>query len=167
MRCIGGSLGRWVVRSVGRWGGRSVGRWVVGLKILGFHHVQITVPPGAEDEARKFYIGSLGMEEISKPDSLAGRGGFWLRIGSLELHVGTEGGIDRRLTKAHTAFLVDDLAGWRERLDSLRCPILDSIPIPGVDRFEFRDPFGNRLEMLAFTQRPNDPTTQRPNDLTT
>jgi hypothetical protein len=25
---------------------------------------------------------------------------------------------------------------------------LDSIPIEGFDRFEFRDPFGNRVEMI-------------------
>ena len=26
--------------------------------------------------------------------------------------------------------------------------VLESIPIPGYDRFEFRDPFGNRVEMI-------------------
>jgi hypothetical protein len=27
--------------------------------------------------------------------------------------------------------------------------ILDGIPIPGHDRFEFRDPFGNRVELIG------------------
>jgi len=26
--------------------------------------------------------------------------------------------------------------------------ILDSVPIPGYERFEFRDPFGNRVECI-------------------
>ena len=26
--------------------------------------------------------------------------------------------------------------------------LIDGVPIPGYDRFEFRDPFGNRVEMI-------------------
>ncbi|WP_167538715.1 hypothetical protein [Microbispora catharanthi] len=28
------------------------------------HHVQLAVPPGAEDDCRAFYVGVLGMTEI-------------------------------------------------------------------------------------------------------
>ena len=41
--------------------------------ITAIHHVQITIPPGAEDQARAFYCGVLGLREIEKPASLAGR----------------------------------------------------------------------------------------------
>ena len=34
------------------------------------------------------------------------------------------------------------------RLSAAGGEILDGIPIPGCDRFEFRDPFGNRVEMI-------------------
>jgi hypothetical protein len=26
--------------------------------------------------------------------------------------------------------------------------VIDSVPLPGHDRFEFRDPFGNRVEFI-------------------
>ena len=44
--------------------------------ILGLHHAQITIPNGAEKEAKQFYCNVLGLEEIEKPKSLKGRGGF-------------------------------------------------------------------------------------------
>lgn len=119
------------------------------MSLLRVHHVQITVPKGAEDEARAFYCGVLGLIEIPKPDSLVGRGGFWLQLGDTQIHVGTEDGVDRTASKAHVAYLVDDLERWRRELSELGVEILDGIPIPGYDRFEFRDPFGNRVEMLA------------------
>jgi catechol 2,3-dioxygenase-like lactoylglutathione lyase family enzyme len=117
--------------------------------IKAINHVQITIPPGSEDAARAFYCGTLGLPEIPKPESLAGRGGFWLAIGDHQIHVGTESGFDRLTTKAHIAYEVDDVEYWRERLESAGAVIADSVPIPGYDRFETRDPFGNRLEMIA------------------
>jgi catechol 2,3-dioxygenase-like lactoylglutathione lyase family enzyme len=90
----------------------------------------------------------LGLPEIDKPDALKPRGGFLLRAGSKEVHVGTEDGVDRTRTKAHLAYLVDDLDAFRRKLEELGIEIKESIPIPGYDRFEFRDPFGNRVELL-------------------
>ena len=121
------------------------------MKIKAAHHAQISIPIGAEDEARSFYCGVLGLTEIPKPESLAGRGGFWLEIGSFQIHMGAENDIDRRKTKAHVAYLVDDLDEWRNRLSAAGIEPIDGIPIPGYDRFEFRDPFGNRVEFLQQT----------------
>lgn len=116
--------------------------------ILGLHHAQITIPKGQEDEAKDFYCEVLGLTEIEKPDSLKGRGGFWLQVGNHEVHVGTEDGFDRLTTKAHLAYLVNDIHYWRSRLAEFGVKILEGIPIPGYERFEFRDPFGNRVEMI-------------------
>jgi catechol 2,3-dioxygenase-like lactoylglutathione lyase family enzyme len=116
--------------------------------IMRIDHVQITIPTGSEQQARHFYCEVLGLAEIEKPDALKGRGGFWLQVAHLQVHVGTEGGVDRTLTKAHVAYQVTDLAGWRQRLEEHGITILDSVAIPGCERFEFRDPFGNRVEML-------------------
>ncbi len=121
---------------------------MTSMKILGIDHVQITVPIGAEAAAREFYCGVLGFAEIEKPAALKGRGGFWLAVGDQPVHVGVEQGADRLATKAHVAYAVDDLAAWRERLEQLGIKIEDGVPIPGCTRFEFRDPFGNRVEML-------------------
>jgi len=116
--------------------------------ILGLHHAQITIPQGAEEEARRFYCGVLGLAEAAKPASLVGRGGFWLRVGSQQVHVGTEAGVERAATKAHLAYLVEDLEGWRTRLASEGIGASEGVPIPGHARFEFRDPFGNRVELI-------------------
>lgn len=118
------------------------------MTIVGFHHAQITIPKGAEAQARAFYCDLLGLQEIEKPDSLKGRGGFWVQVGSQQLHIGTEDGIDRNATKAHLAYQVDDLEGWQQKLMAQGIQIGDSIPIPGFNRFEFRDPFGNRVEFI-------------------
>lgn len=120
------------------------------------HHVQISIPVGAEDEARDFYCGVLGLIEIPKPDVLADRGGFWLELGEFQIHFGVEDGVDRRKTRGHLAYLVEDLNSWREKLVGVGCEVIDGIPIPGYDRFEFRDPFGNRVEFLEHTDQPSD-----------
>jgi catechol 2,3-dioxygenase-like lactoylglutathione lyase family enzyme len=117
--------------------------------VLRVHHVQITVAPDEVGAARQFYCGVLGLAEVEKPDALKGRGGFWLEAGGVQVHVGIEAGVERAATKAHVAYAVDDVAAWRARLAAAGVTILDSVPIPGFERFEFRDPFGNRVEMIA------------------
>ena len=112
------------------------------------HHAQITIPQGAENAAREFYCDFLGLKEIQKPESLQNRGGFWLELGAFQIHNGTEADLDRTKTKAHLAYEVENLAAWREKLLEKGIKILEGIPIPGYDRFEFRDPFGNRVEFL-------------------
>jgi catechol 2,3-dioxygenase-like lactoylglutathione lyase family enzyme len=118
------------------------------MKILALHHAQITVPPGQEPAARTFYCTLLGLTEIEKPASLQSRGGFWLEIAGRQVHVGVEAGVDRHATKAHLAYLVDDVTAWKKKLAEHGILPLDSVPIEGFDRFEFRDPFGNRVEMI-------------------
>jgi catechol 2,3-dioxygenase-like lactoylglutathione lyase family enzyme len=116
--------------------------------MLGVHHVQISVPVGSEQEARAFYCGVLGIAEIPKPESLQGRGGFWLAGGAVAVHVGVEDDIDRSATRAHVAWQVRDLRAWRRRLEAHGVVAIEGIPIAGFDRFEFRDPFGNRVELI-------------------
>ncbi len=116
--------------------------------ILKVQHAQITIPKGEEEKARKFYCGVLNLREIPKPESLQKRGGFWLEIGGLQIHIGTEDGFDRTKTKAHIAYEVDNLDVWREKLIENGVEILEGVKIPAFRRFEFRDPFGNRIEFL-------------------
>lgn len=116
--------------------------------ILALHHAQITVPRNAETAAREFFLNQLGLREVAKPANLLARGGFWIQLGALQIHVGIEDDVDRRKTKAHLGFEVDDLAVMRSLIERLGLEISEGEPIPGVERFEFRDPFGNRMEFL-------------------
>lgn len=116
--------------------------------IKGLHHVQITIPKETEEKAKNFYCDILGLQEIEKPESLKGRGGFWLKVGDKDVHIGTEDDFDRLKTKAHIAYEVEDISYWKNRLTKENIQILDGVPIPNFERFEFRDPFGNRVEMI-------------------
>jgi catechol 2,3-dioxygenase-like lactoylglutathione lyase family enzyme len=128
------------------------------MKLVRLHHAQITIPKGTENEARGFYCDLLGLQEIEKPESLKGRGGFWVQLADQQIHVGTEDGVDRAATKAHLAYQVDDLAAWQNAFESRGIVIGDSVPIPGHIRFEIRDPFGNRVEFLqAVIDKTNSP----------
>jgi catechol 2,3-dioxygenase-like lactoylglutathione lyase family enzyme len=116
--------------------------------LTGIHHVQITIPRGAEAEGREFLCRFLGLPEIDKPVGLRDWGGFWLLVGDRQVHVGVEAGVERRATKAHIAYEFRDLDGWRSRLEKAGIAVSNGIPISGYRRFEFRDPFGNRVEFL-------------------
>ena len=115
--------------------------------IKGLNHAQISIPKGAEAAGKAFYCGVLGLPEVEKPESLKGRGGFWLQVGDRQIHVGTEDNVDRHATKAHIAYEVDDVDAWRTLLEEHSVQIVEAVPIPSHKRFEFRDPFGNRVEL--------------------
>ena len=74
------------------------------MSIQRLHHVQITIPKGEETEGRAFYCDVLGLREIDKPDSLQRRGGFWLQLGDIQIHIGVEDSVERQATKAHLAY---------------------------------------------------------------
>jgi hypothetical protein len=38
--------------------------------------------------------------------------------------------------------------GWRKKIEEAGLPIKDQPKIPGYDRFHFRDPFGNNIELI-------------------
>lgn len=115
--------------------------------LLDIDHVQIAMPRGQEQAARRFYGGLLGLEEIEKPEHLRARGGLWFRLGDRELHLGVEDDF-RPANKAHPAFMVDDYAGLTAKLKAEGYPRLEDDPREGYERCFSNDPFGNRLEFL-------------------
>ena len=122
------------------------------LTVRRLDHVQITIPPRAEDAARDFYGGLLGLEEIEKPEALRRRsGGLWFAIGDIQLHIGADETDAPRSAKPHAAFEVTDLAAIKTDLAANGVPTRDDAPIPGTQRFSFFDPFGNRIELLEKT----------------
>lgn len=116
--------------------------------ILKLHHTQITVPIGAEPQAREFYCSVLGLRELPRPDDFANRGGLWLEVGDAQLHIGTEDGINRAATKAHVAFEVANLGEIKRALKEIDIDVKDVETVIGYSRSQFRDPFGNRIELL-------------------
>jgi catechol 2,3-dioxygenase-like lactoylglutathione lyase family enzyme len=123
----------------------GVGRDAVA--VLGLHHLLLAMPVGGEEEARQFYGGLLGLQELPKPAHLAERGGCWFQGPSLQLHLGVEEDF-RSARKAHPAFAVRGLAALRERLEQAGAEVAEDAPLDGYDRLYAFDPFGNRLELI-------------------
>jgi catechol 2,3-dioxygenase-like lactoylglutathione lyase family enzyme len=113
--------------------------------ITGLDHVQVAIPVGGEEPARRFYGDLLQMTEVAKPESLAGRGGCWFTAGAAVLHLGVEAEF-AAARKAHPAFTVTDLDQLREALTAAGHPCIDADDQTGLTRFHAYDPFGNRLE---------------------
>jgi catechol 2,3-dioxygenase-like lactoylglutathione lyase family enzyme len=118
------------------------------MPLLGFDHVLLAMPAGAEDTARAFYTGVLQLTEMTKPPGLALRGGAWFNNGRVQIHLGVEKEF-RPARKAHPAIVVRDLAGFIARARGQGCEIAyDDEPLEGYDRVFIYDPFGNRLELM-------------------
>lgn len=125
----------------------------VVMRIESLDHVQLAMPAGQEDLARRFYSGLLGIPEIPKPPHLAKRGGCWFERGSLKVHLGVEHEF-RPARKAHPAFTVTDLTALIERLRDSNVAIDEDEPLAGFHRCYVSDPFGNRIELLEPTVTP-------------
>jgi catechol 2,3-dioxygenase-like lactoylglutathione lyase family enzyme len=117
------------------------------VTIVGFHHVQVAMPPGGEDEAHRFYSELLGLDRVLKPEALARRGGAWFRAPGVEVHLGVEEGF-HPARKAHPAFMVQGLGHLRRRLEAAGIELEEQPKLEGFERFHAFDPFGNRLEFI-------------------
>ena len=138
-------------RSAGRSSHRrveSARALVAMIEIVGIDHVQLSMPPGGEEQARAFYGEVLGLREVEKPAALAGRGGCWFAN-------------DRVVDPSRRGVRVQ--AAWRKL--TRRCSSVTSTPpvplsawpgrrprtmtaVLAVGRCYVRDPFGNRLELV-------------------
>ena len=117
------------------------------IEIVGIDHVQLSMPPGGEDEARRFYGSILGLREVAKPRELAGRGGCWFVGPDAAIHLAREEGFTPH-AKSHPALVIGDLAVAREALGASGVPIEDDDSGLPVRRCYIRDPFGNRIELV-------------------
>ena len=116
------------------------------IEIVGIDHVQLSMPAGGEEEARRFYGTVLGLREVAKPPELAGRGGCWFAGPDASIHLAPEDDF-RPHAKAHPALVVRDLAAAREILVAAGVPIEEDDSGLPVRRCYIRDPFGNRIEL--------------------
>ena len=121
-------------------------RLTMKIQIKRLDHVQLCVPFGEEDKAREFYGRTLGLEEIEKPDALKPNGGLWFKIADVQLHIGVEEA--QAKSKRHPAFEVENLDGIRKYLTEHGVKTKDETAVPGLSRFSFFDPFGNRIEFM-------------------
>ncbi len=115
---------------------------------LAIAHVQLAMPVGGEDMARRFFVDLVGMTEIPKPAELAKRGGCWFRSGTVEVHLGVEQDF-RPALKAHPALVCENYDALIAKLKAATVPVKEDFEIPGTRRSHIFDPFGNRIELIA------------------
>ncbi|MCF0069017.1 VOC family protein [Dyadobacter sp. CY261] len=109
-------------------------------------HIMLCIPPGAEQQARDFYGGVLGLEELTDLGYPLPNGAIWFQMGDIQLHIRAEDVHD--LSQRHPAFEVADLEAARAVLEQHGIPLRNDSKIPDRNRFSFRDPFGNRIELI-------------------
>lgn len=117
------------------------------MTILRIEHVQLAMPPGGEDQARRFYVGVLGLTEVPKPADLAGRGGCWFEAPDVKLHLGVDADF-WPARKAHPALVVSGLDAMLTRTRAAGCDVEGPEPVRGDRQAYVCDPFGNRIELL-------------------
>ncbi|HEX3395709.1 MAG TPA: hypothetical protein VHS76_03340 [Steroidobacteraceae bacterium] len=123
------------------------------MGVTRIEHVQLAMPAGGEDLARRFYEGILGINETPKPAHLARRGGCWFERGDLKIHVGVEAEF-RPARKAHVALLVSELPLLEEKLKASGYTLKNDEPLEGYYRIYVDDPFGNRIELMEPNRAP-------------
>jgi catechol 2,3-dioxygenase-like lactoylglutathione lyase family enzyme len=111
----------------------------------------MAIPQDAEEEARPFYGGVLGLMEVTKPAELAEHGGLWFVLGDgIGLHLGVDPQF-HAATKAHPGLIVVDLGALKKRLLELGIGVASGVDPMGRKRVYVGDPFGNRVELIEAT----------------
>lgn len=108
-------------------------------------HVLITVPEGQRAAAQEFYKTVLGLKEIPGQHP---KGAIWFNIGDIELHITEE--VGSAPSDRHPAFEVANLNDAKLFLKDKNIEIQYALEIKGRQRCFFRDPFGNRFELIEF-----------------
>ena len=120
----------------------------MGMPFSAIDHIQLAMPLGQEEKARRFFLDLLGMREIPKPPELAKRGGCWFASGDVQIHMGVEADF-RPAGKAHPAFRCKAYAALLQHLRTHGVEVKEADDIPGVQRCHVADPFGNRIELIS------------------
>src|SRR4029077_19552823 len=124
-------------------------RWLGPMShFTAIDHVQLAMPVGGEETARRFYVGVLSMIELPKPPDLARRGGCWFHSGGVQVHLGGESDF-RPAKKAHAAFRCNSYTAYLAHLRDAGVDVNEVDDIPGIRRCHIHDPFGNRIELIG------------------
>jgi catechol 2,3-dioxygenase-like lactoylglutathione lyase family enzyme len=118
------------------------------MTFIAIDHVQLAMPAGKEEDARRFYGDLLGMTEVPKPPELAKRGGCWFESGGVQIHLGVENDF-RPAKKAHPALRCSEYDGLLQRLRAANVEVHKAEDIAGIRRCHVYDCFQNRIELIA------------------
>lgn len=109
----------------------------------GVHHISLNVDD--LERAATFYLETLGMEPLARPDF--GFPGLWLRCGAQEIHLmQVDGHVAPR--GQHFALQVEGIDDVCRNLRDRGVDVSEVMDIPGAGRQAFfHDPAGNLIEL--------------------
>jgi catechol 2,3-dioxygenase-like lactoylglutathione lyase family enzyme len=121
----------------------------LSFEISGLDHVQLSMPPGidAEAKAESFYCGLLGFQRVPKSPSLAKRGGCWFVRGGVKLHLGVDADF-HPVPKVHPGLLVSGFDALCAKLEASGVALRPDTDLPATRRCYVEDPFGNSIELI-------------------
>jgi catechol 2,3-dioxygenase-like lactoylglutathione lyase family enzyme len=131
--------------------------------ITRLQHCSVPMPQGQNDEARRFYGGLLGLQEVEPPATLDRTRLVWFKLGDNgdELHVFAQDGFEPNAPGQHFCVQVADLEAVREDLEANGVEIGSQPVIHNRPRFIIHDPFRNRIEITQIL----GPYNEADNDL--
>ena len=114
------------------------------MTLSGVQHVALNV--GDLEAAKAFYLGTLGLQEIARPDF--GIPGLWMDCGGTQIHLVEVGDHDAP-DGQHFAFEVDDIDATIAELRGKAVDVTDPFDLPGGGGRQafLKDPSGNLLEL--------------------
>lgn len=130
------------------------------IKVHAIDHVQLPLPAGSLRQARAFYEGVLGLQEVRDP-ALDRPGTLRYRLGPQRLDL-AEGVNAGSAPQAHLALAVEGVPQLITHFRALGLPVDGPSELlqPGggrpLQRLYIEDPFGNRLELIEGGHRELD-----------
>lgn len=120
----------------------------MGIGLIRFSHVNVTVPSALEAAAKHFYGVVVGLPEIPKPVGTRQGMGAWYQLCEMQLHLSVEEDVQNELSDAHVCYQVSDSAAASREFRNAGVDIIpDPRPVAGQSRFFVRDPGGNMIEV--------------------
>ena len=113
-----------------------------------FNHVNVTVPAALEEAAKHFYAVVLGLKQIPKPEGPKQYRGAWYQLGSAQLHLSLEDGVQNDASGRHVCYSVNDIEAAEPHFRDAGLEIIpDDKAVGPASRFFVRDPGGNLVEI--------------------
>src|SRR5258705_7724588 len=120
----------------------------MGIGLIKFNHLNVTVPSTLEAAAKHFYGAVLGLQQIPKPTGTRQDIGAWYQLGEVQLHLSTEEDVQNELSDRHVCYQVSDIDVAILEFRNAGVDIIpDPRPVAGQSRVFVRDPGGNMIEV--------------------
>ena len=82
------------------------------IKFKRLDHIMLCIPPGTEQQAREFYGGVLGLEELTDLGYPLPHGAIWFQMGDIQLHIRAED--VHAISQRHPALKVLYVSGYTD-----------------------------------------------------